>query len=314
MKRLFVILVWVLVASGAWAQDDAAFTNFWKLRTLHNPAAAGLGSMLDVNGAYRMEMAGFENGGQVFVLQADMPLFFLSPRHGVGLGFMNDKIGLLSNKRMWVDYAYHHPFGRRHRVSGGIRIALLSNAFKGSGAVTEGAGDNVIPSTDLNGMGFDLDMGLRYDCGEVWHVGVACTHLLSPLVSLGDEKRYQVAFAPTLAAMGGYCLTLRNREFRMMADAMVRSNFQSWRADVALRVAYDGSKVRMYAGLNYSPTVSVALLLGFNFHGAKIGYSYEMYTGGIAVQNGTHELTVGYELDLSVIKRGRNFHQSVRWL
>ena len=314
MKRLLVILVWVLGASGAWAQDDAAFTNFWRLGTLHNPAAAGLGTMLDINGAYRMEMAGFENGGQVFVLQADMPLFFLSPRHGVGLGFMNDRIGLLNNKRMWVDYAYHHPFGRKWRLSGGLRLALLSDAFKGSGAVTEGSGDNVIPSTDLNGVGFDLDVGLRVDYGERWHAGLACSHVMSPVVSLGDEKRYQIASSPTLAVMGGYCLPLRNREFKLLGDAMVRSNFQSWRADVALRMNYEGSRMKMYAGLNYSPTVSVALLLGFNFHGAKIGYSYEMYTGGIAVQNGTHELTVGYELDLSVIKRGRNFHQSVRWL
>ena len=182
--------------------DDAAFTNFWKLRTLHNPAAAGLGSMLDVNGAYRMEMAGFENGGQVFVLQADMPLFFLSPRHGVGLGFMNDRIGLLNNKRMWVDYAYHHPFGRKWRLSGGLRLALLSDAFKGSGAVTEGSGDNVIPSTDLNGVGFDLDVGLRVDYGERWHAGLACSHVMSPVVSLGDEKRYQIASSPTLAVMG----------------------------------------------------------------------------------------------------------------
>ena len=314
MKRLLVILVWVLGASGAWAQDDAAFTNFWRLGTLHNPAAAGLGTMLDINGAYRMEMAGFENGGQVFVLQADMPLFFLSPRHGVGLGFMNDRIGLLNNKRVWVDYAYHHPFGRKWRLSGGLRLALLSDAFKGSGAVTEGSGDNVIPSTDLNGVGFDLDVGLRVDYGERWHAGLACSHVMSPVVSLGDEKRYQIASSPTLAVMGGYCLSLRNREFRLLGDAMVRSNFQSWRADVALRMNYEGSRMKMYAGLNYSPTVSVALLLGFNFHGAKIGYSYEMYTGGIAVQNGTHELTVGYELDLSIIKRGRNYHQCVRWL
>ena len=213
-----------------------------------------------------------------------------------------------------MDYAYHHPFGRKWRLSGGLRLALLSDAFKGSGAVTEGSGDNVIPSTDLNGVGFDLDVGLRVDYGERWHAGLACSHVMSPVVSLGDEKRYQIASSPTLAVMGGYCLPLRNREFRLLGDAMVRSNFQSWRADVALRMNYEGSRVRMYAGLNYSPTVSVALLLGFNFHGAKIGYSYEMYTGGIAVQNGTHELTVGYELDLSVIKRGRNFHQSVRWL
>ena len=70
----------------------------------------------------------------------------------------------------------------------------------------------------------------------------------------------------------------------------------------------------MYAGLNYSPTISVALLLGLTFHGVDIGYSYEMYTGGIAVQNGTHEISIGYRMELNLTKKGKNKHQSVRWL
>jgi hypothetical protein len=60
--------------------------------------------------------------------------------------------------------------------------------------------------------------------------------------------------------------------------------------------------------------VSVALLLGFTYHGVNFGYSYEMYTGGIAVQNGSHELSLSYEMELNLMKKGKNKHQSVRWL
>lgn len=314
MKRLCAILLCVLALAGANAQDDVAFTNYWNMPAIYNPAAAGVGRLLDVNGAFRMEMAGFENSGQEFLIQADMPLFFLSARHGVGVGFMNDKIGLFSNKRLWLDYAYHHPLGKKNRMSVGLRLAFMSDAFSGSSVITEQSGDDYLPTTDMNGSGFDLDLGLRFDHGSAWHVGAACAHILSPGVNLGDEKKYQIRFDPTLYVLGGCEYKFRNPVFTFMGDAVVRSNFQSWRADVTARVGYDGPKVRMYGGLNYSPMVSVAMLLGFTFHGAEIGYSYEMYTGGIGIQNGTHEITIGYRMDLNIARKGRNYHQSVRWL
>ena len=77
---------------------------------------------------------------------------------------------------------------------------------------------------------------------------------------------------------------------------------------------YDGKKHKLYGGLMYSPTVSVGLLLGFDFHGINIGYSYEAYTGGVGALNGTHEIVIGYQTDLNKFKKGKNMHKSVRLL
>jgi hypothetical protein len=70
----------------------------------------------------------------------------------------------------------------------------------------------------------------------------------------------------------------------------------------------------MYAGVSYSPSNSVTLLLGGNFHGVTLGYSYEAYTTAINIGNGSHELFVGYQTELNLYKKGRNRHQSVRIL
>ena len=56
----------------------------------------------------------------------------------------------------------------------------------------------------------------------------------------------------------------------------------------------------------------MAILLGTTFHGIQIGYSYEMYTGGIGALYGTHELVLGYQTDLNLFKKGKNMHKSVR--
>jgi hypothetical protein len=50
------------------------------------------------------------------------------------------------------------------------------------------------------------------------------------------------------------------------------------------------------------------------FHGVMLGYSYEIYTSALSFGNGSHELFVGYQTELNLYKKGRNKHQSVRFL
>ena len=68
------------------------------------------------------------------------------------------------------------------------------------------------------------------------------------------------------------------------------------------------------AGAYYSPTYSVTVHVGGSFHGVNIGYSYELYTSGIKLGNGSHELFVSYQTDINLQKKGRNKHKSVRYL
>ena len=70
----------------------------------------------------------------------------------------------------------------------------------------------------------------------------------------------------------------------------------------------------LYLGVGYSPSNSVTALIGGNFHGITLGYSYEIYTSVLKIANGSHELFVGYQTELNFGKKGRNRHQSVRIL
>ena len=317
VRRAVIVVLIATIGQVVKAQDDVAFTNYWAFQSFYNPAAAGAEGMLNVRAAYRMEMAGFEDGGKTMLIQGDMPMFFLpGQRHGCGVGFLNDMIGLFSLKRIWLQYAYHLPIKKVNRLSFGANLVVMTDAFDGS-KVELGEGSSsggAVPTSSVSGFGFDLDLGLRFSHKDIWTVGASVTHVLGPSISLGDEKRYKIDFSPTIHVIGGHCLRFHRREFALRSSARVMSNMQSWRADITERLCYDGSKGKMYGGVTYSPTISVGMLFGIVFHGVSFGYSYEMYTGGIAIQNGTHELHIGYEYDLTNQKKGRNFHQSVRWL
>lgn len=226
---------------------------------------------------------------------------------------MNDKAGIFSTQRFYLQYAYHLPL-LGGRLSIGLRPVMLSQGLSGADIDTEESNDPAFPTSDVKGTAFDLDAGIRFSYRQTWYVGLSAMHCLSPTVSLGDDKSYQVEMSPTLCLTGGYRLPLRDRHYAIATAAAFRTDMQDWRADVTARLLYEGSKHKMYGGLSYSPTRSVTVLLGIDFHGINVGYAYEIYTGGIGALHGTHELVLGYQTDLNLFKKGKNKHKSVRLL
>ena len=313
MRRLFCIVT-LAVSLGARAQlFDAAFSNSWALQSYYNPAAAGLDSKLNVQGDISMQMVGFEDAPKTMLLSADMPLFFLSPKHGAGLVFVNDEIGAFSNKKLQLEYAFHQKlFGGRMSI--GVRPTLLMVGITSAKIDLDKSGDPAFPTSDVKGNAFDLDLGLRFSYKKLWYAGASVTHLLSPTVSLGDDKRYQVVVDPTVCMQGGYTYTFRYPRYKLDTNAMYITDLQNWRCDISTRLLYDGDKHKLYGGLLYCPTISVGVLLGFDFHGIGIGYSYEAYTGGIGALNGTHEIILSYQHELDLNKKGKNLHKAVRFL
>ena len=308
-----LLVVGVLTTTGICAQYDAAFTNYWALQSYFNPATSGLAGQLDVQAAYSMQMVGFERAPQTMLATADMPLFFVGPRHGVGVGFMNDKIGLFANKKLYLQYAYHQPLWGG-RLSIGARVGLLNETFDGSGLDIVDTSDPVFISSEVDGTALDLDLGLRYTYKQRWYAGLSTMHLTGPTIRLGDDKMHETQVERLYYLTGGYNVKFRKPQYALYTTAILRTDLQAWRGDVTARLAYNGEKLHMYAGLTYSPTVSVGLLLGTTFHGIRIGYSYEMYTSGIGALYGTHELVLGYQTDLNLFKKGKNMHKSVRLL
>ncbi|MCM1108958.1 MAG: PorP/SprF family type IX secretion system membrane protein [Clostridium sp.] len=309
------VLLWLTMLSGVIpvaAQYDASFANYWALPAYFNPAASGLSGQLEVRAAYSMQMMGFENAPSVMFAGVDLPLFFFGPKHGAGVGFLNDGLGLFSHKKFYLQYAFHQPLWGG-RISGGLRAGFLSETFDGTKADPEESNDPAIPTSSVSGSGFDVDFGLRYT-RKSWYVGFSMMHCTSPTVKLGDDKLNELSIAPVFYLTGGYNIKTKSPFYTIHTNAMLRTDGVAWRGDVTGRVAYNGSKYHLYGGLSYSPLNSVSFLAGCDFHGINIGYAYEMYTAGIGAASGSHELVISYQTDLNLFKKGKNKHKSVRIL
>ena len=297
-------------ATCALAQQDASFSHYWAMEPYFNPASTGKLKKINVAAAYNMTLAGFENNPNTMYAGVDMPFYFLKSYHGAGLQLVNDNIGLFSNKTFSIQYSWKHRlFGGV--ISVGAQIGLLSIGFDGTELDLEDSDDPAFPTTEETGTGLDISAGLYYIRGP-WYAGLSVMHATAPEVNLGDTQSYGID--RTFYFTAGYNIKLRNPLLSIDPTCLVRTDLTAWRADLTARITYKNDKKLIYGGLSYSPTNSVTLLIGGDFHGIRLGYSYEAYTSAISLGNGSHEVFIGYQTDVNLGKKGRNKHKSVRLL
>lgn len=294
----------------AGAQYDVHFAHYYDMLPAYNAAAVGRETKLNLTAAYAMDMAGFEHNPQTMYVAADMPVRFLGAMHGVGLQMTSDRLGLFTHTRLAAQYAPHiKMLGGTLAV--GIQAGLLMEKFDGSRLDLEDSSDPAFTASSVDGNTLDLGVGVFYQRHTLF-VGLAAQHLTAPTVRLGELNELKIDCS--YYAMAGYTWQLRNPTLRLAASALGRTDGVMWRADATARLIYTNERRQYYGGLTYSPTNSVTVLLGMNIRGVTVGYSYECYTDGLAPGNGSHELMIGYAMDLNFGKRRRNLHKAVRIL
>lgn len=313
MTKRLALLSWLLmmVVTVVRAQWDVQFSDYTALKSFYNPAVSGTDGMLSVQAAYSMQMVGYDDAPQTMYVAADMPVYFLGPRHGAGVSFFNDNVGIFSTTKISLQYACNVKIGRKGRLGIGVQGGLMTEKIDPSGMKLEMSNDPAFPSSAQDGDCVDLGAGLYYYHPKMW-LGISGQHLLEPTIEIGETN--EVSISRMYYLMGGCNIKVKNSLFTLQPSFLVQSDFTSWREDIQCKALYEYDGKSFYGGLGYSPSTSVAFLAGGIFHGICVGYSYQMYTEGVGMLNGSHELVVGYKTDLDLFKKGRNRHKSVRWL
>ncbi|MBF1062730.1 MAG: type IX secretion system membrane protein PorP/SprF [Prevotellaceae bacterium] len=310
IRRLIIVGLLLNFAGEIKAQYDPSFSHYFDMETSFNPASAGKQPKINVTAAYAMDMAGFEHNPQTAYAAADMPFYALRSYHGAGVLFMNDRLGLFTHMRLTAQYAYKFKL-LGGQLSVGLQAGLISEKLDGSKADLADSGDPAFNSAQLSGNAVDLGAGIYYTLKD-FYAGISVQHITSPLVKLGDNN--ELPIDKTYYLSGGYNIKLHNPFLTIKPSVLVKTDMVAWRADVTGRLVYSHDNKLLYGGLSYSPTNSVTMLVGGSFHGIVLGYSYEFYTSGLNPGNGSHELFVGYQQDINLVKKGKNKHKSVRIL
>ena len=157
LSTISLVLCW----KSAWAQYDPSFTHYWMMEPSFNPAAAGTTDNMRILGTYSAQMSGYDQAPATMYAGVDLPLFFFNPRHGLGVGVLNDQLGLFSHKRFSLQYAYRFPLLGGH-LGFGAQMDLLSETLDASKADLEESNDPVFSSGNSDGSKIDAGFGIYF--------------------------------------------------------------------------------------------------------------------------------------------------------
>ena len=310
MKKILFTLCAILSVAGVRAQFDTHFTHYWALQGYYNPAVAGLSGRLNMYGTYAMQMAGYTNAPATMLIGADMALPTEKKNQAISANLYNESIGLFTNQRLFAGYAYRFNLWDGSMAMG-VSAGSLEQKFDGSKVEAEESADAAFPSSEIEGMGLDLTAGVHY-AHPFFYAGLSVMHLTAPVIELGETN--EIKIDRTYYFCGGGNIQMKNPLLSIQPSLQLMTDLQAWRADVTVRGTYTYDEKRYYAGLTYSPMTSVAILLGGEINSVTFGYAYEIFTSGVGLIHGSHDLYVGYVMDLDLFKKGKNKHKSIRIL
>lgn len=310
-KWLLIATMLVCTFSKVQAQFDAHFTHYWEMLNFYNPAGAGAARMMTAYAAYSDQLSGFENNPKTMLINIDAPIPFIKSDHSLGLGVVNDDIGRFSNQHLYINYAYAFKL-LGGRFATGAQIGLVNCTFDNSGLIFgENNNDPAFPTGNADGNSIDFGAGILYQ-HKYFYAGVSGLHLNAPTVRLGEKNEIKVD--PYLNFMAGGNIPIKNSLISIQPSMQVMTDFVGWRADITALGTYSYNGKDFYGGITYSPAVSVAFILGVEMMNITLSYAYELFTSSIGAENGSHDIYLGYKIDLSVFKKGKNKHNSIRIL
>lgn len=310
---LFTIVLLLTCVSLARAQYDVRLSQYFQAKPYYNPASVGATEDLNILALARMEWVGIDGAPLSFFAMADMPLTLGKTQHGIGVVLLTESIGLFQNTHVGLQYAYKQKlFGGV--ISGGFQIGLVNQSFDGSKVEMVESEyhqqtDEAIPTSQVSGMGFDMNFGLFYT-HKKFYAGIGMAHLIEPELQL-DENAYSY-IGRTYNFMGGYNIPLPNPLFELQPSVFLLTDLQSFHTDITARLEYN----KMFnGGVSYRVNESVGILFGVKIGRFQAGYAYDFPITALGQStSGSHELCVRYSLKLKKTKTEKNRHKSVRIL
>lgn len=317
---LLFVTALLLFSQTAKAQFDAQLSQYWSVTNYYNPAYAGQTDRLNVTTSYSQQLTGFEGAPKTMYFGADIPFKFLGLRQGVGATFVNDEIGFFTNQTFGLQYSAKFKLWKG-LLGIGLQGGIVSVGFDPSGVsvydeesrgvISSNFGDEAIPTSKVSGTKIDAAAGLYYT-HPLFYAGLSATHFMSPVVAWGDTHEFEIA--PVYYLTGGCNIKTKNPFLSLQPSFMLKSNMDQYKLDLTGRATYIYREKELCGGLSYSPGTSVTFIVGGMIKNVRLSYSYELFTNGIGAANGSHDIVLGYSMDMNFGQKGKNKHKSVRIL
>jgi type IX secretion system PorP/SprF family membrane protein len=289
MKKLLIILL--LVNISVFAQQDAQYTNYMYNTITINPAYAGTRGVMSVFGLYRTQWVGLDGAPETSAASINSPIE--NSNLGIGLSFVNDKIGASNENTISVDLSYTIQTSSIYKLSFGVKgtANLLDVDYTKLNRY-----DLIDPKFQNNiDNEFSPNIGAgAYFYSDKLYLGLSVPNFLETDF-YNDNASTTSLERMHFYLIGGYVFDLSpSIQFKpaFMCKSVVGSPLQ---VDLSANFLFNEKFV---LGAAWRWDAAMSFMAGFQVsQGLYIGYAYDLETTQLANYNsGSHEIFLRFEL------------------
>lgn len=295
--KIFLILLITTgcIINSANAQFDAMFTQYMNNEMFINPAFAGSKEALSMTLLHRQQWVGFAGRPITTTFSINGPLFH--NKMGLGLSFLNEKIGILSHNLIYASYAYRIKTGKKGYLSFGLMGGLHLQINKFADVATTDINDPEFSVNTKNIGTPNFGFGIYYYTGKFF-AGLSIPRMIDDNISLnstGDVIKQLVVkpkkFHYYLTV--GRAFTI-NDNFMLKPQLMVKAVSN---APLEFDIDLSGLiKNRLWLGVAYRSSSDISGIVGVQITPQfLVSYSYDYPVTEIRkFTSGSHEIVLSY--------------------
>ncbi|MBG6062735.1 type IX secretion system PorP/SprF family membrane protein [Flavobacterium sp. CG_9.1] len=289
MRTKILLIFLMFTAFVGFAQQDAQYTQYMYNTININPAYAGSRGAMSIFAMHRTQWVGLDGAPVTNVASINTPLN--NNNLGLGISFINDRIGPTNENTISADFSYTIPMSETLKLSFGIKAT--ANLFNlDISKLDPSQPDPSIQNID-NEFSPNIGAGL-YLHSDKGYVGISIPNFI-------ESDRYddnEVAIFKekiNYYLIGGYVLDLNSTvKFKpaVLTKMVIGAPLQ---VDVSGNFMFSEKFV---VGVAYRWSAALSAMVGFQVSdGMYIGYGYDRETTRLNNYNsGSHEIFLRYEI------------------
>ena len=294
MKNKIAVFCFFLLASVSFAQQDAQYSQYMFNPLVLNPAYAGSRESISIVALHRNQWIGITGAPKTNTLSVHAPL--KNQKLGVGLHLLTDDIGPKSTAGVLGSFAYRIKL-KSGKLSFGLRAGIYSYRFKWNEIDYKDPTDIYNSSSQSKKMVSTYDFGMYYYTNS-FYIGGAISHL--------DKDNYTASngVSGATASLSSHFIGTVGKAFRFsdavtFKPSMVIKTVKNAPGSVDLNGSFLFSG-KFWLGLGVRS--NNGLIFNFEINPTRklrLGYAYDYQMNKLrTVSRGTHELFIGFDLDI----------------
>lgn len=292
MKLRLIILGLLLSSFFVSAQQEAQYTQYMYNTANINPAYAGSRGSLSALIMHRTQWVGLEGAPVTNVATISSPLG-ISQRFGLGVSFVNDKLGPSDNNVISVDLSYYVPTSENFKLAFGVKgtVDMFNVDFNKVKLFN--------PNDNLNRENIDNRVSANVGAGLYWYsdktyLGVSVPYILENHY-YDNDIQYVASEKMHFHVLAGHVFNL-GKELKFKPSALTKVVQGSpLQVDLSANFLFFD---KFTLGAAYRWSAALSGMAGFQLSDSwLIGYAYDKETTRLGNFNsGSHEIFLRYEL------------------